>query len=284
MLHIQFIPEDSVAAFLASKAPVQRAHASTLLGDAARLAQIKELQRQRNASEADSFFPSGTPDNALFAQYQQQVRETGNPPHPSAISPETRAMLDRLRAKQQQDAREKQMLENSRLNEEAIQQRRRQCSRDIREHQQARDRKVEEEQGQHRALVAEKMAARRLEEMARQEELCRLKEMHEITARHNAMLKEQVETQDLLRRTAEVHEARQTQMDKVIKERGEEIAAKEAQDLDSNQCILCMENPKNIVAIPCGHIAVCQQCSTRSPTTCSICRRKVQSWVQVFNA
>jgi len=300
-LHIEFIPVHSVAAFLASKSPVQRPWASALFEDEARLAQIGELQRQRNAKEADYFFPSGTQDNALFAQYQQQVRETGNPPHLSGISPETRAMLDRLQAKQQQDAREKIILDNSRLNEEAMQQRRRQCTRELQAHQEAYDRKAEETQQQHRAVIAQQMAARRLEERARQEEkeehdrklkneqvkkdqeLRHVKEMYKLTGLHNAMLKEQVQMQDLLRNAAATHEARQIQMDRVIAKRGNEIAAQEAKQLESDQCFICMETPKNVVAVPCGHRAVCLECSIKCQNKCPICRQKVDKWVRIFD-
>lgn len=311
-LHIEFIPVHTVAAFLASKSPVQRSWASALFEDEARLAQIRELQRQRNAKETDYFFPSGTQDNVLFAQYQQQVRETGNPPHSSGISPETRAMLDRLQAKQQQDAREKMILDNSRLNDEAMQRRRRQCTRELQAHQEAHDRKVEETRQQHRALMAEQMAARELEQRARHDEqemhnrklqeikeerdrklkneqvkkdqeLRHLKEMYKLTGLHNAMLKEQVQMQNLLRSAATTHEAHQIQIDSVIAQRGNEIAAQEAKQFESDQCLICMENPKNVVAVPCGHRALCQECSRKCPNKCSICRQNVDKWVRIFD-
>ena len=43
------------------------------------------------------------------------------------------------------------------------------------------------------------------------------------------------------------------------------------EDSSSVDCIICMENPKSIVLIPCGHFYTCDECSVKV-LKCPICR------------
>jgi len=49
-------------------------------------------------------------------------------------------------------------------------------------------------------------------------------------------------------------------------------------------CIICMENPKNIVLLPCKHMCMCKQCYEQSALTlCPICRVVVQSFMEIYS-
>ena len=306
IVHIQFIPKDSVCAFLASKPPAQRPREMASLGDNAALTHIREMQRLRYSSEAESFFPKDTIDNALLAQYQQQVRETGIPPHPNTISPDMRAMLDRLQTRQNQIAKSTQSRDNDTLNQAAMQKRIRDCSRDQQLYREEINRRVAAGREQRRAELAQQEAIRRekmlMEKRAREEEQARrnreiqeaqisrdlqishLRQVHEYSTRQTDMLKEQVEMQDFLRNIAEAHEAHEKSIQDKTDLRSQEIAARESQCLASDMCSVCMERPKTMVAIPCGHYAMCSECSNRYPTKCAICRQSVREWVRIYSA
>ena len=47
-------------------------------------------------------------------------------------------------------------------------------------------------------------------------------------------------------------------------------------------CVVCLENPKNVVISPCNHLCVCQHCSTLIPRKCPICRGVVESKIVVY--
>ena len=45
-------------------------------------------------------------------------------------------------------------------------------------------------------------------------------------------------------------------------------------------CIVCMEHPKDHVCNPCGHMCVCQSCSTKLKL-CPYCRGPAAGWLKV---
>ena len=54
---------------------------------------------------------------------------------------------------------------------------------------------------------------------------------------------------------------------------------------DSALCIVCMDEQKSHVMIPCGHICVCESCKAlfdRDHALCPICRLEVQSVIKIF--
>lgn len=57
------------------------------------------------------------------------------------------------------------------------------------------------------------------------------------------------------------------------------------------ECVICLENPKSHVFVPCGHLALCESCSSRSayafPTRskrirCPICRKKSAMIMKIY--
>ena len=53
------------------------------------------------------------------------------------------------------------------------------------------------------------------------------------------------------------------------------------------ECIICMDNPRNSVLIPCGHLGVCMECAQelqRTTKMCPVCRNKITQVNQVFDS
>lgn len=52
---------------------------------------------------------------------------------------------------------------------------------------------------------------------------------------------------------------------------------------DDYKCIICIENPKNVIFKPCLHMAVCKRCYGSLPKQeCPICKRQIKNVVSVF--
>ncbi|KAE8748907.1 hypothetical protein FOCC_FOCC004312 [Frankliniella occidentalis] len=46
---------------------------------------------------------------------------------------------------------------------------------------------------------------------------------------------------------------------------------------DSQLCIVCKENPKEVVLLPCGHVCICEDCSEDISDLCPVCRAEIRS-------
>ncbi|CAF1932178.1 unnamed protein product [Rotaria magnacalcarata] len=56
---------------------------------------------------------------------------------------------------------------------------------------------------------------------------------------------------------------------------------------DPNLCVICCNDKKNIVLLPCRHLCVCLTCSKKlwnntSKQTCPMCRNQIDSLLEVF--
>ena len=56
-------------------------------------------------------------------------------------------------------------------------------------------------------------------------------------------------------------------------EKCKQVRAKED---DDKLCVVCMENPKNQILIPCGHVCVCEACAKDIGDACPLCRKEVK--------
>ncbi|KAJ5073495.1 caspase regulator ring finger domain-containing [Anaeramoeba ignava] len=62
----------------------------------------------------------------------------------------------------------------------------------------------------------------------------------------------------------------------------EMVTSKKIEELESiTHCVVCMENLRKCMFIPCAHLSVCEECA-KSLTNCPICRAKIQKVVNVF--
>lgn len=44
---------------------------------------------------------------------------------------------------------------------------------------------------------------------------------------------------------------------------------------DMEECLICMENPHDVILVPCGHYCLCKECSSRIGGKCPLCRSVV---------
>ncbi|CAH2086846.1 unnamed protein product [Euphydryas editha] len=51
---------------------------------------------------------------------------------------------------------------------------------------------------------------------------------------------------------------------------------------DLQLCVVCTENPKEIILLPCGHVCLCEDCSENIKDKCPICRERIDSRAPAF--
>lgn len=50
---------------------------------------------------------------------------------------------------------------------------------------------------------------------------------------------------------------------------------------DSMTCTVCLDQPKEMLFRPCGHVATCQQCA-ESLSTCPLCRARIDEKIRTY--
>lgn len=58
--------------------------------------------------------------------------------------------------------------------------------------------------------------------------------------------------------------------------------ARERNLADVQVCVVCTENPKEIILLPCGHVCICEDCSDNITDNCPICRERIESRAPAF--
>ena len=53
-------------------------------------------------------------------------------------------------------------------------------------------------------------------------------------------------------------------------------------DNDVTSCIICLERPRDVVLLECGHVYTCKQCTERLQM-CPVCRHKIDRFVPIFH-
>ncbi|XP_026466075.1 mitochondrial E3 ubiquitin protein ligase 1-like, partial [Ctenocephalides felis] len=65
--------------------------------------------------------------------------------------------------------------------------------------------------------------------------------------------------------------------DRLEKTRRERRVAARDKNLSGDQlCIVCVHNPKEIILLPCGHVCLCEDCSTQITDACPVCREAIE--------
>ena len=49
------------------------------------------------------------------------------------------------------------------------------------------------------------------------------------------------------------------------------------------QCVVCLDQHASVVIVPCGHLCVCQLCSSRLQQQCPVCRAAAAQMIQTFS-
>ncbi|KAG7306953.1 hypothetical protein JYU34_007077 [Plutella xylostella] len=58
--------------------------------------------------------------------------------------------------------------------------------------------------------------------------------------------------------------------------------ARESGLADVQLCVVCTENPKEIILLPCGHVCLCEDCADNIKEQCPICREKIEAKAPAF--
>jgi hypothetical protein len=70
--------------------------------------------------------------------------------------------------------------------------------------------------------------------------------------------------------------------------KNQELQIKEFKDKEEEMmCGICMENPRSMIAVPCGHLYACRHCMEvyiKKNNTCPVCRVPVTTFYATFNA
>ncbi|XP_072943357.1 mitochondrial E3 ubiquitin protein ligase 1 [Epargyreus clarus] len=51
---------------------------------------------------------------------------------------------------------------------------------------------------------------------------------------------------------------------------------------EAQLCVVCAENPKEVILLPCGHVCLCEDCSDHISDKCPICRKDIVSRSPAF--
>ncbi len=66
-----------------------------------------------------------------------------------------------------------------------------------------------------------------------------------------------------------------------------EVLQVDPKQYESNECVICMDAPRNTVFYPCGHQCLCEPCGQRFKKearhqVCPICRNRVKDIIKVY--
>lgn len=59
-------------------------------------------------------------------------------------------------------------------------------------------------------------------------------------------------------------------------------------NISKYECVICMDNNKNIILQPCGHLVYCNECydnyyNAQKFMTCPICRNEIANIIKIYN-
>eukprot|EP00960_Hanusia_phi_P013720 402756-Hanusia_phi.AAC.1 len=74
----------------------------------------------------------------------------------------------------------------------------------------------------------------------------------------------------------------QAEQVEVFEEKAEAFDKCSKEEEDRNWCVICLEAESTHAYIPCGHLAVCQECKDKSPSHCPICNQKSIMCTRIF--
>lgn len=71
--------------------------------------------------------------------------------------------------------------------------------------------------------------------------------------------------------------------DKLEKSRAQRRAKARQQVFnDEQRCVVCVDNPKEVICLPCGHVCLCENCAEKIKLNCPVCRSKIESKAAAF--
>uniref|UniRef100_A0A1Q3FAG0 RING-type E3 ubiquitin transferase n=1 Tax=Culex tarsalis TaxID=7177 RepID=A0A1Q3FAG0_CULTA len=71
--------------------------------------------------------------------------------------------------------------------------------------------------------------------------------------------------------------------DKLEKSRAQRRAQARQQVFnDEQRCVVCVDNPKEVICLPCGHVCLCENCAEKIKLNCPVCRSKIETKAAAF--
>ena len=64
--------------------------------------------------------------------------------------------------------------------------------------------------------------------------------------------------------------------------KAKKYSKQDSEEKNESYCIICLDNKKNIVFLPCAHFVSCMECGL-SMKNCPVCRTKIQATVRTFS-
>ena len=89
---------------------------------------------------------------------------------------------------------------------------------------------------------------------------------------------------EIKRSIAELVDQREA-LDRAVNEEAQERSCAAAGPEESEECVICMDQRKSHIIVPCGHMCVCQACAervTEEGEICPICRTAVTMILPVY--
>lgn len=80
-----------------------------------------------------------------------------------------------------------------------------------------------------------------------------------------------------IRLAKKLAEEERLRLEKGRKERRQRARTTNHEYTESELCVVCRENPKEVVLLPCGHVCICEDCSDDVTNLCPVCRAEIQS-------
>lgn len=78
-----------------------------------------------------------------------------------------------------------------------------------------------------------------------------------------------------------LNEARNARTEKAIANRNQNVSSTDGE----NVCVVCLNNPREVILLNCGHICICAECMIvlPQPLKCPVCRQSVERYLHVYN-
>ncbi|XP_054258596.1 mitochondrial E3 ubiquitin protein ligase 1-like [Macrosteles quadrilineatus] len=51
---------------------------------------------------------------------------------------------------------------------------------------------------------------------------------------------------------------------------------------DELKCVVCLDNPREICLLPCGHVCLCEDCSDQIKEHCPMCQQVIQNKKAIY--
>jgi hypothetical protein len=77
-------------------------------------------------------------------------------------------------------------------------------------------------------------------------------------------------------------ESNEIQIDKPKMKEEETHVKEEIQTTEPLECVVCLDAMKTHAIVPCGHLCLCESCSTRIRTKCPICTRSITDIIKIY--